>query len=190
MKKIGICGGIGSGKSVVSRILKNFGFPVYDSDFSAKQLMNKSESIRKNLIEKFGSEVYSGVELNRQFLAQQIFGDEQNRVFVNRLVHPVVVSDFQQWSFQQNSEIVFIESAILYESKIAQLLDASIFVDAPLEIRVERIVKRNNCTEEEALARISVQDTEQNKKKCRFIIKNDNKNLVTKQLLSLLKNLV
>lgn len=190
MKKIGICGGIGSGKSVIARILKNFGYPVYDSDSRAKQLMNTDDSIRKNLIEKFGLGVYSGGELNRQFLAQHIFGNEQNRIFVNRIVHPVVATDFLKWTTQQKAEMVFIESAILYESEIARFLDASIFIEAPLEVRIERIKKRNNCSAEEALARISTQNLERDKKECRFILQNDNKNLVSKQLLSFLKNMV
>ena len=189
MKKIGICGGIGSGKSVVSRILKNFGFAVYDSDSSAKQLMKSNLSIRTALIERFGYEIYDGENLNKPLLSQRIFSNKQDRFFVNQVVHPIVAADFLQWSAQQKHEMVFIESAILSESSITQLLDASIFVEAPQEVRVERVIQRNHCSKEDALARVFTQNVEQDKKNCRFIIQNDNKTLVTKQLLSILKDL-
>ena len=96
MKKIGICGGIGSGKSVVSRILKNFGFAVYDSDSSAKQLMRSNLSIRTALIERFGYEIYDGENLNKPLLSQRIFSNKQDRFFVNQVVHPIVAADFLQ----------------------------------------------------------------------------------------------
>lgn len=191
MKKIGICGGIGSGKSVISRVLKNFGFNVYDSDSAAKSLMNTDVFIRAALIEKFGKEVYDGEFLDRQFLAQRIFSNDKDRIFVNQVVHPVVAADFLSWAASfQNSEVVFIESAILYESEIAQFLDASIFVDAPLEVRVERVMRRNGCSKDDAFARVAVQSVELDKERSRFIIQNDNKELVSKQLIAVLKQLI
>ncbi len=191
MKKIGICGGIGSGKSVVSRVLRNLGFDVYDSDSAAKSLMNTDISVRVALIEKFGKEVYDGEFLDRKFLAQRIFSNDQDRIFVNQVVHPVVANDFLRWAASLlSSKLVFIESAILYESEIAQLTDASIFVDAPLDIRVERVMRRNDCSKDDAFSRIAAQNVELDKAKSQFIIQNDNKGLVSKQLIAVLNQLI
>ncbi len=191
MKKIGICGGIGSGKSVVSRVLRNLGFDVYDSDSAAKSLMNTDISVRAALIEKFGKEVYDGEFLDRKFLAQRIFSNDQDRIFVNQVVHPVVANDFLRWAASLlSSKLVFIESAILYESEIAQLTDASIFVDAPLDIRVERVMRRNDCSKDDAFSRIAAQNVELDKAKSQFIIQNDNKGLVSKQLIAVLNQLI
>ena len=190
MKKIGICGGIGSGKSVVSRVLRNLGFDVYDSDSAAKSLMNTDISVRVALIEKFGKEVYDGEFLDRQFLAQRIFSNDKDRIFVNQVVHPVVANDFLRWTSLLSSKLVFIESAILYESEIAQLTDASIFVDAPLDIRVERVMRRNDCSKDDAFSRIAAQNVELDKAKSQFILQNDNKGLVSKQLIAVLNQLI
>lgn len=191
MKKIGICGGIGSGKSVVSRVLRNLGFDVYDSDSAAKSLMNTDISVRAALIEKFGKEVYDGEFLDRKFLAQRIFSNDQDRIFVNQVVHPVVANDFLRWAASLlSSKLVFIESAILYESEIAQLTDASIFVDAPLDIRVERVMRRNDCSKDDAFSRIAAQNVELDKAKSQFIIQNNNKGLVSKQLIAVLNQLI
>ncbi|MBO7316236.1 MAG: dephospho-CoA kinase [Paludibacteraceae bacterium] len=191
MKKIGICGGIGSGKSVVSRVLRNLGFDVYDSDSAAKSLMNTDISVRAALIEKFGKEVYDGEFLDRKFLAQRIFSNDQDRIFVNQVVHPVVANDFLRWAASLlSSKLVFIESAILYESEIAQLIDASIFVDAPLDIRVERVMRRNDCSKDDAFSRIAAQNVELDKAKSQFIIQNNNKGLVSKQLIAVLNQLI
>ena len=128
--KIGITGGIGSGKSVISRLLKIMGYPVYDSDSWAKVLMNEDKAIRDSLSAMFGDEVYTDTGLNRSFLAQKIFNNKENLAFVNSVVHPAVGKHFLQWTEMQNANLVFIESAILFSSGFDKIVDKTILAFA------------------------------------------------------------
>ena len=191
MKKIGITGGIGSGKSVISRILKTMGYPVYDSDSWAKHLMNNHPNIRQALINKFGIETYTPEGLNRTYLAQQIFNDKANLAFVNSIVHPTVCNHFMQWAENQHSEFAFIESAILFSSGLDTILDKVIYVNAPQELRIQRAILRDNASAEAITARINNQshDNEYAHTHSNFIINNDNQTLIIPQLLSTLQNI-
>ena len=191
MKKIGITGGIGSGKSVISRILKTMGYPVYDSDSWAKHLMNNHPNIRQTLINKFGIETYTPEGLNRTYLAQQIFNDKANLAFVNSIVHPTVCNHFMQWAANQHTEFVFIESAILFSSGLDTILDKVIYVNAPQQLRIQRAILRDNATAEAIAARINNQshDNEYAHTHSDFIINNDNQTLIIPQLLSTLQNI-
>ncbi len=191
MKKIGITGGIGSGKSVISRILKTIGYPVYDSDSWAKHLMNNHPNIRQALINKFGIETYTPEGLNRTYLAQQIFNDKANLAFVNSIVHPTVCNHFLQWAENQHTEFVFIESAILFSSGLDTILDKVIYVNAPQELRIQRAILRDNASAEAIAARINSQshDNEYAHTHSDFIINNDNQTLIIPQLLSTLQNI-
>ena len=191
MKKIGITGGIGSGKSVISRILKTIGYPVYDSDSWAKHLMNNHPNIRQALINKFGIETYTPEGLNRTYLAQQIFNDKANLAFVNSIVHPTVCNHFMQWAENQHTELVFIESAILFSSGLDTILDKVIYVNAPQELRIQRAILRDNASAETITARINSQshDNEYAHTHSAFIINNDNQTLIIPQLLSTLQNI-
>ena len=189
--KIGITGGIGSGKSVISRILKTMGHPIYDSDSWAKKLMNENTEIRNSLTLKFGEETYTSMGLNRPFLAQKIFNNQENLAYVNSVVHPIVGKHFLRWSEIQNSKLVFIESAILFSSGFNKIVDKVIFVDAPQEIRLERAMLRDNTTADTIMARIKNQSKGEAfaRKHSDFIILNDNKTLIIPQILSMLKSL-
>ena len=191
MKKIGITGGIGSGKSVISRILKTIGYPVYDSDSWAKHLMNNHPNIRQALINKFGIETYTPEGLNRTYLAQQIFNDKANLAFVNSIVHPTVCNHFMQWAENQHTEFVFIESAILFSSGLDTILDKVIYVNAPQELRIQRAILRDNASAESITARINSQshDNKYAHTHSDFIINNDNQTLIIPQLLSTLQNI-
>lgn len=191
MKKIGITGGIGSGKSVISRILKTMDYPVYDSDSWAKILMNNSPTIRQALTDKFGAETYSLEGLNRTYLAQQIFNNKANLTFVNSIVHPTVCNHFLQWAKSQHSEFVFIESAILFSSGLDKILDKTIYVDAPQELRIQRAMLRDNASAEAITARINNQshDNEHARTHSDFIIQNDNQTLIIPQILSTLQKI-
>lgn len=191
MKKIGITGGIGSGKSVISRILKTMGYPVYDSDSWAKYLMNNHQNIRQALTDKFGAETYTSEGLNRTYLAQQIFNNKVNLVFVNSIVHPTVCKHFLQWAENQHSELVFIESAILFSSNLDKILDKVIYVDAPQELRLQRAMLRDNASAETITARINNQshDNKHALTHSNFIIQNDNQSLIIPQLLSTLQKI-
>ena len=191
MKKIGITGGIGSGKSVVSRILTTMGYPVYDSDSWAKRLMNNHPDIRQALTDRFGPDTYISGTLNRAFLAQQIVNDKDALAFVNSIVHPIVCNHFVQWATAQHSEIVFIESAILFSSGLDKILDKTIYVDAPQELRLQRAMLRDNASAEAIIARINNQshDNEYARTHSNFTINNDNNSLTITQLLSILSQI-
>lgn len=191
MIKIGITGGIGSGKSVISRILRLLNYPVYDSDFWAKELMNNNPNIQQALTKRFGHETYQNNTLNRPFLAKQIFNNEDARLFVNSIVHPIVSQHFLDWAENQNTKLVFIESAILFSSGLDKIIDTTIFVDAPQQIRLQRAKLRDNSTDTAILARINSQSQEElyAKKRSKYIINNDNQLLIP-QITSIIKELL
>lgn len=163
MKKIGITGGIGSGKSYVSRIIKSMGFPVYHSDENAKLLMESNPVIKEGLQLLFGESIYEKGELNKKKLAELIFESPELREKVNALVHPIVRADFARWASNQSKEIVFNEAAILFETGANTNFDATILVIAPEAIRIDRVMKRENCSEELVLKRIQSQWSDEQK---------------------------
>lgn len=159
MKKIAIIGGIGSGKSVVSKILRTMGYPVYDCDSNAKRLMATCGTISDYLISEFGQNVFSSDgSINRGFLAEKIFNDSQALSRLNSVVHPIVKADFAEWVSQQMSnDLVFVETAILFESGMDASVDMIWNVEAPVEVRIQRVVLRNNTTPDAVKARIESQ---------------------------------
>lgn len=157
MYKIGITGGIGSGKSTVCALLKEQGVAVYDSDAEAKRLMTQSEPLRRALIEAFGEECYNDEGLNRQYLATKVFGCEEALQCLNAIVHPAVKEDFRAWAERQQGAYVVLESAILFESGFDSEVDATLAVLAPLEERVRRAMARDGVAREQILSRIAHQ---------------------------------
>ena len=163
MKRIGITGGIGAGKSLVAEIIKAMGYPVYNSDERAKELTDSNPKIKEGLIHLFGLEIYQNDTLNKFALAQAIFSDESLREKVNALIHPIVREDFNLWALAQNNSLVFNESAILFETGSFKNFDAIILVYAPTELRIKRIMKRDNCSENEVLKRMNSQFSDEEK---------------------------
>ena len=157
MKKIAICGGIGSGKSTVCQMFAERGVAIYDSDSRAKALMNESEPLRKALMAEFGSECYEGGVLNRPYLAQRVFASPEQLAKLNAIVHPAVKEDFLRWAEEQSGDYVILESAILYESGFDSLVDKVVAVLAPLPLRVERAMQRDGASREQIEARIKAQ---------------------------------
>jgi dephospho-CoA kinase len=158
MKIIGLTGGIGSGKSTVSRIFLTMDIPVYTADSEAKRLTESSTEIRTQLIERFGTHLYTDGHLNKRLLASLIFGNEANLSFVNSVVHPVVFEDFKIWKANMiHFPTVVAESAILFESGFAHQADYTVNVSSPLELRIARVMKRDGTTREEVLKRIQNQ---------------------------------
>jgi dephospho-CoA kinase len=166
-------------------------YPVYDSDFWAKELMNNDKTIQKALTERFGLETYQNNTLNKPFLAQQIFNNESSRLFVNSIVHPIVSQHFLNWANNQKSQFVFIESAILFSSGLNKIIDTTIFVDAPLNVRLQRAKRRDNSTDTAIQARINSQKQEElyAKKHSNYIINNDNQ-LLLPQIITIIKDLL
>jgi dephospho-CoA kinase len=178
--KIGITGGIGSGKSYVCAILEKMGYPVYYSDLASKQLTVSHPEIRKGLITLLGEEVFQNNELNRPFLASKLFQDDFVRQQVNAIIHPVVRADFNNWSQKQTSPVVFNEAAILIETGSYKTLDFLVLVTADQELRIERTMNRDTISREEVLARMSKQWSDEEKMKyVDFVIYNDDRPLLT-----------
>jgi dephospho-CoA kinase len=157
MYKIGITGGIGSGKSTVCRLLEQYGAAVYDSDAEAKRLMNSDENLRKSLIETFGQECYNAEGLNRAYLAGRVFGDKEQLQRLNSIVHPAVKADFRRWAEEQSAPYVILESAILFDAGFQSEVDATLAVLAPLPERVRRAMERDGAEREAVMSRISNQ---------------------------------
>ena len=158
MTILAIVGGIGSGKSVVSRMLGIMGVPVYDCDSRAKELMVKNPFIVKELKRMFGDECYNADgELDRRYLASRIFVDEKNTKRVNALVHPVVKSDFCSWAGEQKSDVVAVETALLYESGMSEVVDKVLLVWTDVETAIARTISRSGMTREQVLNRMMKQ---------------------------------
>ncbi|MBO5216420.1 MAG: dephospho-CoA kinase [Alistipes sp.] len=160
MYKVGITGGIGSGKSTLCELLSGYGIPIYDSDSRAKTLMSISCELRQALCDAFGAECYRGDELNRAYLSQRVFGDAAALAQLNSIVHPFVRADFRAWAEQQSSEYVVLESAILFEAGFENEIDTIVAVLAPLEERLLRAMSRDNASRESVLSRISHQTSD------------------------------
>lgn len=175
IKTIGITGGIGSGKSYVSAILREkFGIPVYDCDMEAKRLTASNEEIRQRLIALVGPEVFDGNKLNKQLLADYLFADVEHASKVNAIIHPVVLQDFKRWAEEQHEKpIVALESAILFESGLGEMVDKVLFVDAPEEVRLRRAMLRDTASEAQIRARMKMQRPELHRLQADFIIDND-----------------
>ena len=158
MVKLAIVGGIGSGKSVVSRMLGIMGVPVYDCDSRAKELMVSDSFIVKELKRMFGDECYDADGgLNRKYLASRIFVDEKNTKRVNALVHPVVKKDFCSWANVQKAPVVAVETALLYESGMVDVVDKVLLVWTEKETAIKRTMQRSGMTREQVLNRMQKQ---------------------------------
>lgn len=173
--KLAITGGIGSGKSYVTALLKKRHIPIYNNDAEAKRLMMVSSTIRESLCSLVSSDVYcSDGTLNRTLLAEWMFASSERVEQVNALVHPVVKEDFLRWSSQQDAPIVVMECAILFESGFDALVDKVLLVTAPEQVRIERVMKRDNVSAEQVLARIAAQMSDKERsQKADYILNND-----------------
>ncbi len=191
MKKIGITGGIGSGKSIVSEIFRLKGIPVYDADSESKKLLITNDELKKKLINLLGEKIYfEDGSLNKKEMAQLIFNNASLLCEVNHIIHPVVGLDFLNWCEKQSSEIVATESALLFESGLDKRIDTSIMVYAPINIRIERAISRDKSSREQIEARIKNQmDDEKKKALSHHVIINDGQCPILPQIENLLKSL-
>lgn len=188
--KIGITGGIGSGKSIVSRLLTLTGIPVYQTDTEAKRLMLSDTGIREGLTALAGNEVYNEKGLNKAFLASYIFGHPEHLKQVNAIVHPRVRDDFRLWAGKARQEIVAMESAILLEAGFINEVDKIVMVYAPSEVRIARAICRDSATRKEVERRIQSQmDDEKKRGAADFVIVNDGETPLIPQVLSLISSL-
>lgn len=191
MIKLGLTGGIGSGKTLVATLFQLLNIPVYIADEESKRLTDLSPVIREKLIALFGKELYTEGKLNKPLLASLIFCNKENLTKVNTIIHPEVLSHFIEWTKRQTSEICVIESAILFESGFDKKVDKVLMVYAPMDIRVNRVLQRDNTQTREAIThRIESQlPDEVKKERADFIIYNDDKTAILPQLEKLLLSL-
>lgn len=192
MIKIGITGGIGSGKSYIADLIKKQGLPVFNCDDAAKYIMANDDEIKANLKELIGEEIYTdGGNLNKQMMSDFIYLNEDNRKKINEIVHPAVREQYMRWLSVQYTSVVFMESAILFESGFSDLVDKVIHVFASDEVRLHRLIKRDGLTRMQAYERMQAQMSEAVKMKFAdyCILNNGNMN-VAKQLGHILDQLM
>lgn len=185
--KIGVTGGIGSGKSMVCRIFKVLKIPVYDADKEAKDIMVKDDQVMAAIKEAFGEESYFGHgELNRAYLAEAVFNDEKKLELLNGIVHPAVIQAGEDWTAAQSGFYSIKEAALLFESGSYKKLDYTILVTAPEDIRVQRVMDRDRISREQVLARMSKQWSDEEKiKLADFVIVNNDTSSLIQQVMDL-----
>lgn len=191
-RRVGITGGIGSGKSVVSKALRTMGYKVYDADSNSKRLCATSEALKNALTNAFGNIYNEDGTLNKALFASIIFNDAAQLAKANAIIHPFVTKDFLEWSERvfSNNGIVFVESAILIESELKNHVEKVINVSVDENERLSRIIKRDRCTEESARARINSQMPERKRAEAAdFIIMNGDDDFITPQIEKLLTEL-
>ena len=157
MYKVGITGGIGSGKSTVCDMLSGYGVAVYVADNRAKELMTDSEQLRSALVAAFGEATYDGGKLNRAYLAESVFSNTEALARLNAIVHPAVMADFDRWADEQEGDYVVLESAILFEAGLDDRVDTTVAVMAPKDIRLQRAMQRDGATREQIERRMDNQ---------------------------------
>ena len=191
-RRVGITGGIGSGKSVVSKTLRAMGYKVYDADSNSKRLCATNETLKNALTNAFRNIYNEDGTLNKALFASIIFNDAAQLAKANAIIHPFVTKDFLEWSERvfSNNGIVFVESAILIESELKNHVEKVINVSADEDERLSRIIKRDRCTEESARARINSQMPERKRAETAdFIIMNGDDDFITPQIEKLLTEL-
>lgn len=191
MLKIGLTGGIGSGKSTVAKVFEVLGIPVYYADNAAKQLMNKDENLKEKITKQFGNQVYTDGKLNRTYLSEIVFNNPEKLALLNSLVHPAILKDAERWMQQQTTPYAIKEAALIFESGAQQHLDYVIGVTAPAPLRIHRTMQRDAITREEVVARMDKQMDDTIKMKlCHFIIKNDEQEMLLPQVIALHEKLL
>jgi len=186
MLKIGLTGGMGSGKTIVSRIFSVLGVPVFYADDAAKTVMNEDAKLKQKIMSLFGADAYIEDQLNRKYISSIVFNDPFKLEQLNALVHPVTIAAADKWMQQQTTLYVIKEAALMFEAGAAAHLDYVIGVFAPQAMRIQRAMQRDGITREEALARINNQVDDNIKMKlCDFVIVNDEQQSVLSQVLKL-----
>jgi dephospho-CoA kinase len=191
MLKIGLTGGIGSGKTTIAKVFELLNVPVYYADAVSKKLYHTNKGLIASMKEHFGEDIYTNNILNRQKLAAIVFNDSQKLQLLNNLVHPLTIKDAEQWMAQQTAPYIIKEAALLFESGSAAGLDYIIGVSTSKHLRIKRVMERDQVTREKVLARMNKQIDEETKMRlCDFVVKNDEQELVIPQVLQLHERLL
>ncbi len=189
--RIGLTGGIGSGKSTVAKVFEVLGVPVFYADVVAKEMMNNNVPLRQELIAAFGEKTYANNKLNNAYLSSIVFNDATQLERLNSIVHPITIAEAGRWFAQQTTPYTIKEAALLFEAGTAKELDYIIGVSAPQEVRIQRVMKRDGITEEAVLQRMSKQIDEAEKMSlCDFVLVNDEQHMLLPQIIKLHQNLL
>lgn len=191
MLRIGLTGGIGSGKSTVARVFEVLGVPVYYADDAAKRMMNEDEELKEKIRQQFGEAVYSDGILNRKALAEIVFNAPEKLKQLNALTHPATIADAERWMQSQTTTYCIKEAALIFESGAQEYLNHVIGVTAPAPLRIQRTMHRDGITREEVMARMDKQMDESIKMKlCDFVLVNDEQQLLLPQVIELHEKLL
>lgn len=191
MLKIGLTGGIGSGKTTVARVFEVLGIPVYYADEAAKKLMNEDESLKEQIRQLLGEKAFSNGIPDRKFIAGVVFNDPAKLEELNAILHPATINDANSWFQQQISPYAIKEAALIFESGAHELLDYVIGVYTPLELRIERVMRRDGTSRTEILSRVKNQlDEDQKMQRCNFVVTNNEKQMVIPQVMAIHENLL
>ena len=189
--KIGITGGIGSGKSTVAKVFEVLGIPVYYADEAARRLMNEDEEVRRQIIEHFGASSYKNNQLDRAYIGSQVFNDKKKLELMNSLVHPATIRDSENWMQRQTTPYAIKEAAIIFESGTQDQYDYIIGVTAPVSLRLLRAMKRDGSTREQVLVRMEKQIQDVIKMRlCDFVVYNDEQQAIIPQVITLHERLL
>ena len=186
--QVGVTGGIGVGKTTVGQIFETLGAPIYKSDDRAKILMNSNDQLKSQIIEAFGYDAYNrDKHLNRSYLATVVFNNPKKLQVLNSLVHPAVLEDYRNWFSEQNNVPYTIkEAALMFETDSHKSMDCIIVVTCPINLRIDRIVKRDHMKRDEVLKRIENQMSDKQRlEKAQYRVKNDGKQSIIKQTIDL-----
>ena len=190
MLKIGLTGGIGSGKTMVSKIFAEKGYKIFNSDEIAKMIIKNDFSVKNSIINFFGTNSYIGDDLNSRYISEIIYSDKVKLNYLNSLVHPMVFHQFEKFLKSNLNSKILVESAILFESNFYKMLDDNILLISPKADRISRIIKRDNINRSEIEKIMSVQWSDKKKiSLATFVIENINFSETSVQILSLISKI-
>lgn len=191
MLKVGLTGGIGSGKSTVAQIFEVLGIPVYYADIEAKRLMNDDPELISFITKVFGKQAYTNKLLNRKYISSIVFSDPAKLELLNSIVHPATKKDSEKWMDQQTTLYAIHEAALIFEAKVSDRLDYVIGVSSPEQLRIKRTMQRDNVSHDEVVKRMNKQlDEETKMSKCDFVLLNDEQQLLIPQVVMLHEKLI
>ena len=192
MFSIGLTGGIGSGKTFIAEIMKaSFDIKIFDSDHSAKEIIQNNKLVKKSIILNFGKKSYVDDKINNTFISKIVFNSPDKLVKLNSIVHPLVFKDFEDFKLKYSDKIIIIESALLFESGMYLSNNINILVTSPLEMRLQRLIVRDKRNKEEVLKIIKSQwDDAKKTKLADFVIENINKLETEKKVKKLMSDII